>query len=266
MYSNKLLTAFSAFLLICTCIFIGCKKSSDDATTTTTTTTTTPSITYADASGLPAPYNKIYGASQIYVSGSNIVIKTQDFPDHKSPYFQSTQWESTKYEAYNGGGAFSINPNRIALQTITFTIPMNPTVDASHPATPLGPIGVAINGVPLFNQYAGPSQPLTSEIISFDQYAGHPQQTGQYHYHVEPLWITANKGKDALLGFLLDGYAVYGPKENGVTLTTANLDAYHGHFSATADYPLGVYHYHVTADAPYINGSGFYGVKGTVTQ
>jgi hypothetical protein len=47
---------------------------------------------------------------------------------------------------------------------------------------------------------------------------------------------------------------------------SADLDAYHGHTSVTADYPNGVYHYHITADAPYINGAGFYGTKGSVTQ
>jgi hypothetical protein len=46
----------------------------------------------------------------------------------------------------------------------------------------------------------------------------------------------------------------------------ADLDAYHGHTSVTADYPNGIYHYHITADAPYINGAGFYGAKGMVTQ
>jgi hypothetical protein len=37
------------------------------------------------------------------------------------------------------------------------------------------------------------------------------------------------KGKDALLGFLLDGFPVYGTIENGVTVTNSNLDVYHGH-------------------------------------
>ena len=104
--------------------------------------------------------------------------------------------------------------------------------------------------MPLFNQYAGPNQPLTNEINSFDQYDGHPQQTSMYHYHVEPYALTAVNGKDSLIGYLLDGFPVYGPLENGVTLTSANLDTYHGHFGATADYPGGIYHYHITADAP----------------
>jgi hypothetical protein len=171
------------------------------------------------------------------------------------------------YEAYSGSNPlFNLNPNRIAPQNLTFKIPINPAVSAVHDATPLGPIGISVNGIPLFNQYAGPSQPLTNEINSFDQYNGHPQQTGEYHYHVEPLYITANKGSDALIGFLLDGFPVYGPKENGATIVNADLDVYHGHTAATADYPNGIYHYHITADAPYINGSGFYGTKGTVTQ
>ena len=50
------------------------------------------------------------------------------------------------------------------------------------------------------------------------------------------------------------------------TLTSSDLDAYHGHFGVTADYPNGIYHYHITADAPYLNGDGFYGTAGTVTQ
>ena len=248
------------------CLFVACSKDGTATNTTTTTTTTTGTITYADASALPAPYNKIYGAQQIYVEGANLVVKTQDIPEHKSPYYSGTQWASTKYEAYNGTGSFIANPSSIAAQSITFKIPMSPAVAGTHAATPMGPIGFAINGVPLFNQYAAGGSPLGGEIISFDQYGGHPQQSNMYHYHVEPTWITSQKGKDALIGFLLDGFPVYGPKENGVILTSANLDAYHGHFGVTADYPGGIYHYHVSADAPYLNGSGFYGTAGTVTQ
>lgn len=219
------------------------------------------------ADTLPDVYKKIYGATDIYVEGSNVVIKTIGRPEHKSPYYKGTQWESTLYEAYNGtNSSFAQNPNKIAEQNFTFKIPLNPVVDAAHTATPLGPIGVSVNGVPFFNQYAGPNQPLTNEINSFDQYFGHPQQTGQYHYHAEPYYLTTNKGKDVLLGFLLDGFPVYGPLENGKTLTTSDLDAYHGHTSATTDYPSGIYHYHTTSTDPYINGSGFYGKAGTVSN
>jgi len=241
--------------LLAVLISFGCSKSSDPSPSSSSSTT------------VPDVYKKIYGATDIYVDGDYIVIKTKGLPDHKSPYYQGTQWESTMYEAYNGtDGSWSQNPNKIASFSYTFKIPKSPAVNAAHSATPLGAIGVSLNGVPFYNQYAGPSQPLTNEIHSFDQYYGHPQQQGAYHYHAEPYYLTTKEGKSALLGFLLDGFPVYGPLENLSTLTSSNLDTYHGHTAATADYPNGIYHYHTTADAPYINGSGYYGTPGTVSQ
>lgn len=220
-----------------------------------------------ETSAAPDVYQKIYGASDIYVQGDYVYIKTDGTPDHKSVYYENTSWESTLYEAYNGSNsAFSKNPNKIGSFNYTFKIPLNPAVDATHAATPLGPIGVSINGVPFFNQYAGPNQPLTDEINSFDQHLGHPTGGSNYHYHIEPTYLTTLKGKDALIGFLLDGFPVYGPTENGVAVTNSDLDTYHGHTHATEDYPDGIYHYHITDQDPYLNGAGFYGTSGTVTQ
>ncbi len=230
-----------------------------DATTSGTTTGTATGTT-AD---LPAMY-KLFGSNvQITIEGSTVVIRVNGVPDHKSPYFGPTH---LKYEAYNGSNpAFQLNPNRIVEQTGVFRIPLTPTRQATPSPTPLGPIGVSVNGVPIFNQYAGPNQPLTGEINTFDQYAGHPEQTGVYHYHVEPTYITRTS-REALVGVLLDGYPLYGPLENGKLLTSADLDAAHGHTTATKEFPAGVYHYHTTGDAPYINGSGFMGVPGTVSR
>ncbi len=234
-------------------LVFACKKNSDTPTTSNTQ--------------VPDVYKKIYGATDIYVEGDFIVIKANGLPDHKSPYYQNTQWSSL-YQAYNGTNSnFAINPNRISSFNFTFKIPKNPTASVNPSATPLGVMGISLNGVPFYNQYAGPNnQALTNEINSFDQYNGHPQQQGGYHYHIEPLFLTQNKGKDALLGFLLDGFPVYGTMENGTTVQNSNLDVYHGHSHATADFPNGIYHYHVTANAPYINGNGFYGTPGTVSQ
>jgi hypothetical protein len=237
-------------------VIAACKKS---ATTGTTTTTI--------GSGVPDVYQKIYGATSITIEGNFVVIKSNGLPDHKSPYYQGTQWASTKYEAYNGSNSmFAINPNRISQQSLTFKIPLNPAVATTHSATPMGPIGISLNGIPFYNQYAAGGSPLTNEINSFDQYFGHPQQQGQYHYHAEPYYLTTSKGKSALLGFLLDGFPVYGPEENGSLVTNAQLDAYHGHSHATVEFPSGIYHYHITSNDPYLNGNGFYGTPGTVTQ
>lgn len=240
-----------AFLLLSVVSISSCSE--DDATATSD-------------SEVPAVYKKIYGASDMYVEGNFIVIKVNGRPDHKSPYYQNTQWSSL-YEAYNGSNSsFQLNPNRIASFNYTFKIPKSPASAANKAATPMGAIGVSLNGVPFYNQYAAMNAPLTNEINSFDQYNGHPQQQGGYHYHIEPLYLTTTKGKDTLLGFLLDGFPVYGPQENGKTVVNSDLDAYHGHSHATTDYPEGIYHYHITATDPYINGSGFYGTAGTISQ
>ncbi len=214
------------------------------------------------AADTPSPWDEFHIGVVITQSGSNMQLWTTTVPDHGSPYFYQTD---PMYEPYNGSNPnFQLNPNHIGTQSLLFTIPANPQVAAVHQATPLGPIGIALNGVPFFNQYAGPGQPLTNEINSFDQYDGHPQQTSMYHYHWLPLSLVAESGPSSLLGFLLDGFPVYGPVENGVTLTSADLDQYHGHFGPTPEYPDGIYHYNITADSPYINGAGFYGTPGTV--
>jgi len=227
-------------------------------------TTTEPETKTTD---LPNVYKKIYGASDVYLEGDFVVVQSNGLPDHKSPYYQNTQW-SDKYEAYNGSnGNWNQNPNTISSGNMTYKIPLNPKEASNHSATPLGPIGVSLNGVAFYNQYAGPNNtPLTNEINSFDQYNGHPQQQGSYHYHVEPLYLTSENGRDALLGFLLDGFPVYGPIEDGNAVSNADLDAYHGHSHATTDFPDGVYHYHITDADPYLNGSGYFGTPGTITQ
>ena len=253
-------------LALAAIVFAACSKSDEsvDPTYTSTSTTTTTVVT----GSVPDVYKKIYGAQSITIEGDYVVIKSNGMPDHKSVYYAST---NALYESFSGktfgNNTFNKNPNSISSQSLTFKIPLSPKKASSVSTTPLGAMGVSLNGVPFFNQYAGPNQPLTNEITSFDQYYGHPQQSGQYHYHVEPIYLTTKKAtKSSLLGFLLDGFPVYGPEENGKTVTNADLDAFHGHTHVTTDYPSGIYHYHFTADAPYLNGNGFYGTPGTITN
>ena len=253
---KKTILITAAFATICC---LACKES----TVTPTTNVTTPSGTNYGTVMQKAFTD--YGAKNVTanIDGNYLVVNTTTVPDHKSPYFAST---NAQYEAYNGKSTFAKAPNTIAVGNITFKIPIIPTKATTTQATPMGPIGVALNGVPFFNQYAAGGSPLTNEILGFDQYGGHPQQQGQYHYHVEPLYLTAQKGKGILLGFLTDGFPVYGPLENGKTVVTKDLDAYHGHTTITTEYPNGIYHYHITSDDPYINGSGYYGTPGTVSK
>jgi YHYH protein len=199
-------------------------------------------------------YDKFYGA-RVTFDGDTVVIDTDDVPDHGSPYFPAND---SRYVAPPPG--MVKNPGQILAQDLTLRVSLHPAV-ASPSDTNLGPIGVAVNGVVFFNQYAAGFQPLDDEIRTFDQYNGHPAPPmGIYHYHVEPVWLT--KDPSALIGVLLDGFPVYGPLDaNGSTPT--DLDVCHGHTSATPDFPGGIYHYHVGSAPPYISGC-FRGQPGTV--
>ena len=258
MNTRKSIFSELSFVLILAAITFSCKKEDD-----------TTSVTVPVTIEVPAVYKKIYGATSITNDGTYIYIKSKDLPDHKSVYYPTN---NALYENFSGktfgGVTFSKNPNNIIEQNATVKIPLNPKVNPNHPATPMGAIGIALDGVPFFNQYAAGGSPLTNEIAGFDQYWAHPQNSGVYHYHVEPLYLTTIKStKSGLLGFLLDGFPVYGPQEeNGNLVTNTELDIYHGHSHVTVDYPGGIYHYHFTSEAPYLNGNGFYGTPGTVTQ
>lgn len=214
---------------------------------------------------ISAILTKFEGTGLSYaVNGNTVTFTTKDLPNHTSPYFETS---NPLYEAYNGtNSSWNKNPNTISEQNIVFTITLKPEEASNKQATPLGPIGVSRNGVVFFNQYAGPDQPLTNEINSFDQYLGHPTGNDQYHYHIEPTYLTQQFGEDAFLGLLADGFPVYGPLENGKTITNSDLDDYHGHTGVTTDFPGGIYHYHITSEDPYLNGNAYFGTPGNISR
>ena len=176
---------------------------------------------------VPEVCKKIYGASQISIADDFLAINVNGTPDHGSPYFNSSD---PLYENYSGNiPIFHLYTNRINVYDVTYKIPLHPREASNKSNTRLVPMGVAINGVALSNQYAGTNLPLTNEIDPFDQFNGHPKRFDTYHYHIEPLFLTQENGKEALLGFLLDGFLVYGPEENGSKVINNDLDVYHGH-------------------------------------
>ena len=227
---------------------------SDSSSVPATTTSPTPG-------GLPSMYEEFASSVAIRLEGGTVVLETDDVPDHPSPYFPTS---SPLYETPSAG--MVVNPNRIAAQNLTFRIPASPTTSSARD-TNLGPIGVATNGVVFFNQYAGrtPSGflPLDNEIATFDTYNGHPAPGDQYHYHIEPVWLTQG-APTALVGVLLDGFPVYGPVDEEGTMPTG-LDECNGHTHATSHFPDGIYHYHVTTAFPYISGC-YRGSPGSFTN
>ncbi|NQW28545.1 MAG: YHYH protein [Flammeovirgaceae bacterium] len=226
-----------------------------------------------DDDAIESVWDAFYNVENIYIQGDYVYINTFDLPDHVSAFYPEDDSLYAAYDGDNGNFSTTITAGgqtfdpEIAAQNYTFKIPINPVVNTSHQSTSGGPIGVALNGVVIYNQYNGAGTVLDDlEFNNTDQYNGHPTpNTGGYHYHIEPTWLTRND-PGALIGFLLDGFPIYGPVEEGVELFTADLDDYHGHTAATAEYPDGIYHYHATSDAPWINGDGYWGTPGTVSQ
>jgi len=59
------------------------------------------------------------------------------------------------------------NPNAILKQHYRFVIPRHPKLAAKITPTPFGPIGVAINGIPFYNQYNGEGEDAV-KLETFD--------------------------------------------------------------------------------------------------
>jgi len=198
--------------------------------------------------------------------GDNIItIKSSNEPDHKSMYYPTNHALYENYEEPNNP-SFMKNPNRIVAQNYEFKIPRFPIEASNKTSTTFDAMGVSVNGVVFFNQNAAPGDDILNELNTFDQFEGHPQNQGTYHYHIEPVWLTKTIGSDELIGVLADGFPVYGPMENGTTLSNDDLDEYHGHCGTTADFPDGIYHYHITKELPWINGGEYFGTPGTWTN
>jgi len=151
------------------------------------------------------------------------------------------------------------NPNHIASQTINYTLSNNPTAAASAGCLNGGPIGIATNGVSIFDALDAVGHDAVAREEQ-DGCHGHPDQSSTYHYHGWLQVCVADAGtttqNSSLLGYALDGYGIYGPWYNGKVLTTADLDQCHGITSVVSWHGAltSMYHYVSTYDFPYTVG------------
>ena len=156
-------------------------------------------------------------------------------PDYKSFYFATTH---ACYEQYSGA---TRNPNNLTAQNYIVNFPVTPsTLPQSMARTAV--VGLALNGVPIFGNFAAPGDDIFTEARTFDRCGAHPQNIGKYHYHSEPYALSYDDSN--FVGVMRDGYPIYGRKDEDGSAPT--LDAYGGHTGVTADSSaLPVYHYHV---------------------
>jgi hypothetical protein len=172
-------------------------------------------------------------------------------------------------------GNTAAGTNKITSQKLVYTIPSSATKGSGTVSTQggLASIGITINGLAIFNNAAAPPDNLSVEALTFDNFGGHPQNSGVYHHHAGATKITNNDA--SLVGIILDGYAIYGKKcDNGTTTTTDDftptLDSLHGHTAVTTHFTTATYHYHLaydsTATIDTLMGSYFYGSIGSVSN
>ncbi|MFK8162581.1 MAG: YHYH protein [Lewinella sp.] len=183
-------------------------------------------------------------AVTISFDGGEINIETTGIPNHTSPYFEETDPSYIEPVV-----ATRQTPGRIGERTLTVTLPAAPELAASSSATGLGPIGISVTGVPIFNDTEGPNVPLEEQIAETFDYAGAHNGPSGYHYHVESFDVPENTvlshDDEQLVGIMADGFLLYGRREMDGSYPT-DLDESGGHYGVTphSDGEL-IYHYHI---------------------
>ncbi|WMW79137.1 YHYH protein [Undibacterium cyanobacteriorum] len=135
-------------------------------------------------------------------------------------------------------------------------IPLSPAIAASTTSAVDGPIGVAINGVPIFNpcKQGGCQNGDTKVLGELDICNGHAGRSDDYHYHAAPTCVMAAKPSSYWdthpVGWALDGFAIYG--YNNADGKVAPRDSVcGGNTDPNTNGPSG-YAYHVTDASPYV--------------
>lgn len=178
----------------------------------------------------------------ITLSESKRTIVTNGLPDHRTGTYPVAKTDP----AY----AYDKNPNTIKAQSLTYSLTKNPTYGT--PQCMSGEAGVMITGSALFNAFDAGGRDAGAWELQ-DSCDGHPQISGEYHYHTLSRCI-ADVSVQKVIGYALDGYPITGPKigDNNI-LTTDDLDECHGIVSAVQQdgATLTTYHYVMTQDFPY---------------
>ena len=131
-----------------------------------------------------------------------------------------------------------------------FKIARQPTIATRKIKPDSGPIGVAVNGVPLFDPTTqGPVdratglRPNALAAGELDECGGHAGRGDDYHYHIAPLCLIQQLGEVAIeqekrpIGFAMDGYPIHALGWFDKANTVENeLDACRGMVDSTGQY------------------------------
>ena len=177
------------------------------------------------------------------VSGNTRTLSGNGLPSHTTGTFPISP--SDTVSEYDG------NPNSISVQSYSDTLPASPTY-SDTPYCMRGEVGIMLTGVPLFDGFDAELRDAPAHEAQ-DTCNGHPQNTGEYHYHgISSCFKDINE--TTVLGYALDGFPITGPKVAADKyLTTDDLDECHGITSEIIEDGITktTYHYVMTYDFPY---------------
>lgn len=136
-------------------------------------------------------------------------------------------------------------------------IPLHPVLAEKPTSVVDGPIGVAVNGVPIFNpctQGGCISGGDTKALGQLDLCNGHAGRADDYHYHAAPTCMMAQQPEPFWnthpVGWALDGFAIFGYKDADGK-TAERDDVCGGNKKQVPNAPQG-YSYHLTDTSPYV--------------
>lgn len=216
--------------------------------------------------GCDAPVTELSSAYLEFVAAPNVTVVLSDDgctislesagkPDHTSSYWDAGN-ASGLYVEPEDADLFDQqrSPGDIEdyINDFDLTVSVSPELAATSSATPLGAIGIAISGAPIFNDSEGNGDVSLGVIQGFDRNGAHtgPQT---YHYHLEPQAISYDD--DSLVGIMADGFFIYGRRSYETGEYPTDLDESNGHVGLTlhSESTEGEYHYHISNEQ-YLNG------------
>ncbi|MFT2089532.1 YHYH protein [Paraglaciecola sp. 2405UD69-4] len=236
-------------------------QSSSINTGSTDTDTDTDTSTACDApvTELSSAFLEFVAAPNVTVvlseDGCTVSLESAGKPDHTSSYWDAAN-ASGLYVEPEDAELFNQqrSPGDIEdyINDYDLTVPVAPELAATPSATPLGAIGIAISGAPIFNDSEGNGDVSFGVIQGFDRNGAH---TGPetYHYHIEPKAISYDD--DGLVGIMADGFFIYGRRDYETGEYPSDLDESNGHIGLTlySESEEGEYHYHISNEQ-YLNG------------
>jgi hypothetical protein len=183
----------------------------------------------------------------------NRIITGNALPDHPTGVFPISP-SSLAYQ-YDG------NPNIITSHEVLYVLPEIPEIAAMPSCVPFGPSGISLTGSAIYHGASTLGNDAAAHEI-LDRFGGHTDGTERYHYHfasddLQDHIHTHETGHSALMGYMLDGFGIYGPHgEDGAILSSEDLDECHGHAHPVLwdGEIMDLYHYHWTYDFPYTIG------------